>query len=416
MVKKVLVVGGGPAGMMAAIQAKLLGADVFILEKNNVLGKKLLLTGGGRCNLTNMADLNKFISNIPGNGKFLFSCFTRFFNKELVDFFETIGVELREEREGRVFPASGKAADVVKGLEKYLKKIGVVVRYQNRVKNIIAENNVIKGVVLDDGSLIKGDAVILATGGVSYPHTGSTGDGLRIAAQLGHTISPIYPSLVPLEVEEYWVKELQGLTLPSVGIGLKIDNKIKKQLLGEVLFTHFGLSGPKILIMSREVAFYLAEGRKMKIELNLKPGKSAEEINKEMQSVFAFNPRKILKNSLETFLPPKLIPIFIQEAKVASDKLANQITKEERLKLVQLMQHFKFSISATRPIEEATITRGGVSVKDIDPHTMSSKLIKNLFFAGELIDVDGLTGGFNLQIAFSTGYLAGFSAANNNLI
>lgn len=410
MIKNILVIGGGAAGMMAAIQARLGGSNVIILEKNQALGKKILLTGGGRCNLTNTAQLNNFIDNIPENGKFLYNSFDKFFNQDLIKFFGQLGVKTKEEKDGKVFIASGKAVDIVNALERYLKKIGVKIQYDVNVKKINIENNHVKGVDLKNGTSIYGDAVILATGGASYPGTGSIGDGYKLARIAGHTITPILPSLVPLEVEESWVKELQGLSLNDIALTPIVDGKARKTFRGELLFTHFGVSGPEVLVMSRKLVEQLKGKKRVKLQLDLKPNENFEQTIQNLQKLFLTRSKKLFKNSLENILPPKLTPIFIEISKINQDKLANQISSKERHLIANLIHHFTLTISRPRTIKEAIITRGGINIKEINPRTLESKLVKNLFFAGEIIDVDGITGGYNLQIAFSTGYVAGNSS------
>ncbi|HOQ00028.1 MAG TPA: NAD(P)/FAD-dependent oxidoreductase [Acetivibrio clariflavus] len=408
MGKKVVVVGGGPAGILAAGKAAELGKDVILLEKNDRLGKKILISGKGRCNITNNTDIEGLIENIPGNGNFLYSAFYTFSNTDLLDFLHRYGLETKVERGGRVFPVSDRAKDVVDTLMKYLKDTGVKILYNSPVSDIIAENGAVSGVMLKDGQKIKCDSVILATGGASYKGTGSTGDGYRMAKKLGHNIIKLRPSLVPLVVSENWVGELQGLSLKNVSITL-VNEKGKKVYsdFGEMLFTHYGVSGPIILSASRHILDYDFKG--ITLLIDLKPALTEEKLDERIQRDFEKFSRKQFKNALDELLPKKLIPVVIRLSEIPPDKFVNQITKEERRNLVRVLKKFTLTINGSRPIDEAIVTAGGVSTDEINPSTMESKLIKGLYFAGEIIDVDAYTGGFNLTIAFSTGYLAGSS-------
>lgn len=408
MSKKVVVVGGGPAGIMAAGKAAELGNDVTLVEKNDRLGKKILISGKGRCNITNSTDVEGLIENVPGNGNFLYSAFYTFSNTDLLDFLHGYGLETKVERGGRVFPVSDRAKDVVDTLSKYLKDTGVKIYYNSPVSDIIAEDGVAKGVMLKDGRKMECDSVILTTGGASYKGTGSTGDGYKIAKKLGHNIVKLRPSLVPLIVSEKWIGDLQGLSLKNVSITL-INEKGKKVYsdFGEMLFTHYGVSGPIILSSSRHILDYDFKG--ITLLIDLKPALTEEKLDERIQRDFEKFSRKQFKNSLDELLPQKLIPVVIRLSEIPPDKFVNQITKEERRKLVAVLKKFKLTIDGARPIDEAIVTAGGVSTDEINPSTMESKLIKGLYFAGEIIDVDAYTGGFNLTIAFSTGYLAGMN-------
>jgi len=406
-VNRVIVVGGGASGMMAAAIASREGKQVKLIEKNEKLGKKLFITGKGRCNLTNaIDDISGLISNIPGNGNFLYSAFYTFSNYDLMSFIESLGVKLKIERGNRVFPVSDKSSDIIKAFERYLLRNKVDIILNTNVDDIILEDKAVKGVICGGRDLLC-DSLILATGGKSYPLTGSTGDGYKFAEKAGHTIIKPRPSLVPLVASESWVKELQGLSLKNVSIKVIDKNKTLYEDFGEMIFTHFGVSGPIILSASRFLIDKLPGN--IKIKINLKPALTPEQLYKRIQKDFEKYSRKQFKNSLDDLLPKKLIPVVINLSGISEDKEVNQITREERINLVNILREFTITIINTRQMNEAIITSGGVSVKEIDPSTMESKLIKGLYFAGELIDVDGLTGGFNLQIAFSTGYCAGLS-------
>lgn len=408
MGKQVIVVGAGPAGLMAAGKAAERGFDVLLLERNDRVGKKILISGKGRCNITNATDIEGLIENTPGNGCFLYSALYNFSNTDLIDFFERYGLQTKVERGGRVFPQSDRSSDVVDALLKFVKEAGVKIRLKTRVENILVEEGKVKAVVLEDGSRLTCDAVILTTGGVSYPRTGSTGDGHRIAQKLGHSIVPLRPSLVPLNVEEAWIRELQGLSLRNIAITMihKSGKKVYSDF-GEMLFTHFGVSGPVILSGSRHILDY--DYKDIKLIIDLKPALSEEKLDTRLQRDFEKYSRKQFKNSLDEILPQKLIPVIINLSGISPEKAVNQITREERRVLVKLMKKLELTIQGARPIEEAIVTVGGVSTDEINPSNMESKLIGGLFFAGELMDVDAYTGGFNLTIAFSTGYLAGQS-------
>ncbi len=418
---KVVVVGGGPAGMMAAITASENGNEVYLLEKNNKLGKKLLITGKGRCNITSSLDMKEFISNVPGNGKFLYSVFDNYTNIDIINFLKKHGVNVKEERGNRIFPTSDKSIDVLKAFEDELKNKHVKIKFNSKVTNIEIEEDKVKFVQYIDengeNKKIKTDKVILATGGKTYSMTGSTGDGYEIAQQLGHTITEIKPSLVPLTSSGTSLnvcKELQGLSLKNVGIKI-IDtskNKVIYEDFGEMLFTHFGVSGPVILSASAHLLRYknintLLKEQNIKLVIDLKPALSIEKLDLRIQRDFLEEKNKEYKNSLNNLLPQKLIKPVIRISEINADKKVNEITREERIKIGSLLKKFTITISGFRPIEEGIVTSGGISTKEINPKTMESKLIKGLFFAGEIIDVDAYTGGFNLQIAYSTGYTAG---------
>jgi predicted Rossmann fold flavoprotein len=405
MAKRLVIIGGGPAGMMAGGTAGSRGLEVLLIEKNRTLGKKLLLTGKGRCNFTNDTDLQGLIDNIPVNGRFLYSAFSKFSNRDLIRFFNDLGVRTKVERGGRVFPESDRAEDILKALERYIRDNNVRVIH-GEVKRVLKEDNRVLGVILSDGRFIASDSVIIATGGLSYPQTGSTGDGYRFARELGHSIVPPKPSLVPLEIEEPWVSDLQGLTLKNVSI--RVFDQFGREVytdLGEMLFTHFGISGPIVLSASSHMRDI--DKNRYRIVIDLKPGLTEEALDRRVQRDFEKYSRRYFINSLGELLPRSLIPVVVELSGIPRDKYVNQISREERRILVKLLKGLNLTVSRFRPIEEAIVTSGGVNVSEINPSTMESKLVKGLFFAGEVIDVDGYTGGFNLQIAFSTGYVAG---------
>lgn len=406
MNKRVIVIGGGAAGLIAAGKAAEQGNEVLLLEKNDRVGKKLLISGKGRCNITNDADIEGLIENTPGNGNFLYSAFYHFSNTDLIAFLKEYGLETKVERGGRVFPVSDNAKDVVDTLARYVTRSGVKLMLKAAVQEVRMAGNKVEGVLLKDGRELACDSVVLATGGASYPGTGSTGDGYRLAGKLGHTIVDLKPSLVPLVTAEEWVKELQGLSLKNISV--QLINKNGKKLytdFGEMLFTHFGVSGPVILSGSRHILD--ANYKDIRLVIDLKPALNEEKLDDRIQRDFEKYSRKQFKNSLEELLPQKLIPVIIKLSGISPEKFVNQITREERKKLVKLLKGLELTITGPRPIEEAIVTAGGVSTDEINPSTMESKLVKGLFFAGEVIDVDAYTGGFNLTIAFSTGYLAG---------
>ena len=408
MSKKVVVIGGGPAGILAAGKASELGKDVVLVEKNDRLGKKILISGKGRCNITNNTDIEGLLENIPGNGNFLYSAFYTFSNTDIIELLHRYGLETKVERGGRVFPVSDRAKDVVDTFARYLKDAGVKVRLNSPVSEILVKNSEVNGVMFKDGNTIECDSVVLCTGGVSYPGTGSTGDGFKIARKVGHEVVKLRPSLVPLIASEKWIGELQGLSLKNVSVTL-INEKGKNIYsdFGEMLFTHYGVSGPIILSSSRHILAYNFKG--ISLVIDLKPALDEQKLDERIRRDFEKFSRKQFKNSLDELLPQKLIPVVIKLSQISPDKFVNQITKEERRKLVSILKKFTLTIVGARPIDEAIVTAGGISTNEINPSTMESKLIKGLYFAGEVIDVDAYTGGFNLTIAFSTGYLAGMN-------
>ncbi len=413
--RNTVIIGGGPAGLMAAISSAKNGDKVTIIEKMNSCGKKLLITGKGRCNITNNAQMDKFMENTPTNPKFLYGVFNNFTNKDIIELLKNEGVKTKVERGERVFPVSDRAQDVLEALLHILRKQNVQILTNTTAKRIITddEKNVL-GVELDDGKEIKTDKIILATGGKSYPVTGSTGDGYKLAKDLGHTITKIEPSLVPLTSHDEVCKELQGLSLRNVAIQLQICDKVVYKDFGEMLFTHFGVSGPIVLSASSYLVKtknieQILKGGKVELEIDLKPALSEEKLDARILRDFEEQKNKQFKNSLDKLLPQKLIPVIIEKTNINGSKKINEITKQERQKLVKELKHFRISINGTRPIEEAIVTSGGINIKEINPKTMESKLISGLYFAGEVIDVDCLTGGYNLQVAWSTGYTAGIS-------
>lgn len=408
----VLVIGGGAAGLLAGIAAAQSGARTVILEKMRRPGKKILITGKGRCNITNNCDLQEIIKNIPGNGRFLNSALRRFTNQDIVQLLEDNGLPTKVERGGRVFPVSDKAVDVVDTLVKIYKNYGGRLLTDCKVKSITAEFGKITGAVTADGQKFKADAVILAAGGSSYPGTGSDGSGVKLAKALGHTIVPLAPSLVPLESDSPYIAGLQGLSLRNIEGTVYADGKKIGSEFGEMLFTHFGVSGPIILSLSKCVAEAFAKGaQEVELAIDLKPALDKDKLDTRLQRDFTQYSRKQMPNGMKDLLPQRLIAPVLDQAFIDEEKFVNQLSRAERRRLVDVLKAFTVPITGTRPIAEAIVTAGGVSLKEIDPKTMESKLIKGLFFAGEVMDIDGYTGGYNLQAAFSTGYAAGTFAA-----
>lgn len=410
-VKKVVVVGGGPAGMMAAIRAGQLHQDVTLIEKNPTLGKKLLLSGKTRGNLTNTCELEAFLKRFSQNGQFLRDAFKKFFHQDLINFFEKRGLKLKVERQQRVFPVTDKSDSIIKVLKEELHKHKVKVMYNCAIKDIFIQNNKVKGLLLKEGKAISADKVILATGGVSYAFTGSTGEGIELARKLGHRIIPLRPGLVPLETRQKYPKILTGLTLKNIRLMFTDGKRQIVSEVGELLFTSFGISGPLVLSLSAKIIDWLSSGRNVYVEIDLKPALSTEQLSARLLREFKLNAKKTLKNALKDLLPQRLVDILIEIADINPLRKASQITRDQRQRLISLLKAWRLDITRARPIVEAMITRGGVALKDIDPRTMQSRLIKGLYFAGEMLDVDADTGGFNLQAAFSTGYLAGESAS-----
>jgi len=408
MSKKVLIIGGGAAGMMAAVIAARGGNEVHLFEKNEKLGKKLFITGKGRCNITNASDMEVLFNAVQRNRKFLYSSFYSFTNDQTIDFFEALGVETKIERGNRVFPLSDHSSDVINAMQKEMKRLGVSVYLYTKVKDILCEDGKFKGILLADGDIVNGDVCFVATGGYSYQTTGSTGDGYRFAQQLGHKIEELSPSLVPMLVKEWYAKELQGLSLRNVNVRIFQDKKKVYEEFGEMLFTHYGVSGPIILSASSVV------GRKvrktpLRMVIDLKPALTEEQLDQRVLRDFDENNKKRFKNAIDSLFPAKLKPVMIELSGIDPEKRVYEITREERLAFVRLIKNFEMTLTGLRDYNEAIITSGGVSVKEIDPGTMESKLVSGLYFIGEVLDLDALTGGFNLQIAWSTAYAAGMA-------
>lgn len=405
----VIVVGGGAAGMMAAVFAARNGQNVQLLEKNEKLGKKLFITGKGRCNITNAADIEDLFTAVTSNPKFLYSGFYSFTNQQVIDFFEELGVKTKIERGERVFPVSDHSSDVIAAFSRELKSLGVSVSLHTEVKELLCEQDKVCGVLLTNGKKMKADAVIVATGGISYPSMGSTGDGYRFAKETGHRVTELLPSLVPMEVRQWYAKELQGLSLRNIEICITDGKKKLYEEFGEMLFTHYGVTGPVILSASSVVGKTLRK-KELTLHIDLKPALSEEQLDKRILREFDANHNKQYKNSIDSLFPAKLKPVMIELSEIEPEKKVNEITKEERQRLVHLIKDFTMTLTGLRSYNEAIITKGGVSVKEIDPGTMESKKMKGLYFAGEVLDLDAMTGGYNLQIAWSTGYLAGINA------
>ena len=410
----VIVIGGGPAGMMAAITAAEYGNNVTIIEKNSDFGQKLLITGKGRCNITSSLYMSEFIKNTPGNGQFLYSAFQNYTNTDIIDFLKNQGLEVKEERGNRIFPVTDKSIDVLNCFKSKINELKIKKLFNTRVQKILVQNGEVLG-VRTEKEIIQTDKIILATGGKSYPLTGSTGDGYLIAKNIGHKVTEIRPSLVPLVIyEKNECKEMQGLSLRNVGIKIidESKNKLIYEDFGEMIFTHFGISGPTILSGSAHLVRYkeidnLMKEQKIKLQIDLKPALTEEQLDERILRDFKEFKNKQFKHALDKLLPQKMIPIVIEKTKINEEKRVNEITKEERRNLVKVLKKFELTIKDFRPVEEAIITSGGINIKEINPKTMESKLVKGLYFAGEIIDVDSYTGGFNLQIAYSTGYTAG---------
>jgi len=408
---KIVVVGGGPSGIMAAIRAKAFGQEIILLEKKSTLGNKLLLSGKGRCNLTNTEDLPDFLKRFSKNGDFLRDAFKKFFNQELIAFFEERGLKLKVERQKRVFPQSDRSSSILKVLENELIKAGVQVVFRSEVVDLIVSSGQVKGVRLENGRNILCDRVILASGGASYSFTGSDASGINIARKLGHAIVPLQAGLIPLDVKQNYVKKLEGLTLRNIKLRFSDAERQIVSEIGELIFTASGISGPLVITLSGKVIDLFAPGKTVFVDIDLKPALSIQQLDARLLREFKLNSKKSIKNMLKELLPLRLIMVFTEAAGIDPLKKCSQIRQEEREKIISWLKGFRLEVSGPRPIEEGMVTRGGVSLKQINPRTMESRLIKGLYFCGEMMDVDADTGGFNLQAAFSTGYLAGESAA-----
>lgn len=404
---KVLVVGGGAAGMFAAIFAAYNGNEVHLFEKNEKLGKKLFITGKGRCNITNASDMDTLFRSVLTNSKFLYSSFNGYTNQDVIDFFERLGVHTKIERGNRVFPVSDHSSDVISGLTRELQQLGVEIHLHTEVKRVVA-NTCFECIELQNGKQIYGDACIVATGGMSYKTTGSTGDGYRFAKELGHGVTELIPALVPLEIKEWYAKELQGLSLRNVSATVFDGKKKLYEDFGEMLFTHYGVSGPLMLSASSYIGKQMKE-RELRLVIDLKPALSFEQLDQRVLRDFEEYTNKQFKNAIGKLFPTKMIPIMIELSGIDPEKKVNLISREERLRFVNLMKCFEMTITKLRDFNEAIITKGGVQVKEIQPATMESKITPGVYFVGEVLDLDALTGGFNLQIAWSTGYAAGSS-------
>ena len=410
---KVIVIGGGPAGMFAAIAAAENGHQVTLLEKNEKLGKKLFITGKGRCNITNSSDMDVLFNSVVTNRKFLYSAFYAYDNQMVIDFFEQAGLAVKNERGNRIFPVSDHSSDVIAALQRVLKKNNVEVKLYTEVDSLLYESiadedgtKKVCGVKLSNGGILKADDVIVATGGFSYQTTGSTGDGYRFAKEAGHTVTDICPSLVPLNAKEEYVRQMQGLSLKNVNVRIYNGKKLLYDEFGEMLFTHFGISGPLVLTASAMIKPELLK-QPLHMEIDLKPALSEEQLDKRVLKDFEEAKNKQFKNSIGKLFPTKMESVMIELSRIDPDKKVNEITKEERQDFVRLIKAFPLTLNGTRDFNEAIITKGGVKVNEVNPSTMESKKVRNLYFCGEVLDLDAVTGGFNLQIAWSTGHLAG---------
>lgn len=408
---RVLIIGGGAAGMAGAVFAAENGCEVHVFEKNEKLGKKLFITGKGRCNFTNAADIEDFFSAVVSNPKFLYSALYSFTNQQAVELFESLGVKTKIERGGRVFPDSDHSSDIIRALERRMDSLGVHIHLHTEVEEVLQKEGRFFGLRLKNGKQILGDACIIATGGLSYPSTGSTGDGYRFARKCGHTVTELLPALVPIEVKEWYAKELQGLSLRNIRVQVTDGKRKVYEEFGEMLFTHYGVTGPVILSASSIVGNILKK-KELMLHIDLKPALSVEKLEQRVLREFESNHNRQFKNVAASLFPSKLRPVMVELSGIPSEKKINEITKEERKRFISLIKDFQMTLTRTREYKEAIITQGGVNVKEIDPGTMESKLVKHLYFAGEVIDVDALTGGFNLQVCWSTAYLAAAAASD----
>lgn len=405
---KVLIIGGGAAGMMAGVFAARNGHEVHIFEKNEKLGKKLFITGKGRCNITNAADIETLLNAVVTNPKFLYSGFYSFTNDQVIEFFEDLGVKTKIERGDRVFPESDHSSDVIGAFSRELKRLHVSVHLNTEVSKVLIRNHKVEGIELKDETKVMGDSCVIATGGISYASTGSTGDGYRFAKEAGHHVTELRPSLVPMETKEPYVQELQGLSLRNVSVRVLNSKKVVYKDFGEMLFTHYGVSGPLIISASSKIGDLLTK-ENLTLSIDLKPALSLEQLDARVLRDFNENINKQFKNAIDKLFPAKLKPVLLELSGIDPEKKVNEISREEREHFVQLIKDFRLTLTGLRSFKEAIITKGGVNVKEIDPGTMESKFVDDLYFIGEVLDLDALTGGFNLQIAWSTAYLAGNS-------
>ena len=408
--KRILVVGGGAAGMAAAIAASSFDTEVNLFERNEKLGKKLFITGKGRCNVTNDCTDEVFFESVIKNSRFLYSSYSRFRAADTMEFFRNAGVSLKVERGNRVFPVSDHSSDIIRALEKEMSRRGIKIHLNTGIASLIAENGEIRGVITDKGDHVLCDRCIIATGGCSYPQTGSRGDGYRFATETGHKVTETIPSLVPMETKEAWVRDLMGLSLRNVSLTIKNGKKELYSGFGEMLFTHFGVSGPLILTASSKVGDKLRK-QPLSAFIDLKPALTEEQLDARLLREFRENSNKDFINAVSPLFPGKLVPVMVMLSGISPHKKTNEVTKGERRNFVSLIKHLPFTIVGTRGFSEAIVTRGGVSVRQVDPSTMESKLVKGLYFAGEVLDIDAVTGGFNLQVAWTTGFAAGEAAS-----
>lgn len=402
---KILIAGGGAAGMFAAVFAAQKGHEVHVYEKNERLGKKLFITGKGRCNVTNAADMEELFDAVVSNPKFLYSSFYGCTNQDVIQFFETRGVKLKTERGNRVFPVSDHSSDIIQALEREMKKLGVSIHLNSGIKSVKVKENKFSSFILKNGQEVTGDACLIATGGFSYQTTGSTGDGYRFAKEMGHKVTELTPALVPLSIKEGYAKELQGLSLRNISITVKDGKKNLYHEFGEMMFTHYGVTGPVILSASSVIGKRLAK-KELTLSIDLKPALSVEQLDQRVLRDFEENKNRHFKNAVTKLFPSKLIPVMIELSGIDPDKPVNEISRAEREGFVYLIKNFKMTVTGLRDFNEAIITKGGVSTKEVNPSTMESKLVEGVYFAGEVLDLDALTGGFNLQIAWSTAYIA----------
>ncbi len=408
---KVIIIGGGPAGMLAGVYAAQKGNEVHLFEKNEKLGKKLYITGKGRCNVTNSCDTEELFPAVMSNGKFLYSAFYTYNNHDVMEFFEKAGVPLKIERGNRVFPVSDHSSDIIRALERELKQAGAAIHLHREVKRVLSQGEHAVGIELSDGKKVMADDVIIATGGLSYPSTGSTGDGYRFAREAGHRVTDLKPSLVPLKTKEAYIPKLQGLSLRNTELTIKNGKKVLYRDFGEMMFTHFGVTGPMILSASARIGKAL-EKNELSAWLDLKPALTADQLDARILREFEAAPNKQFKNVIGVLFPSSLTPVMLELGKISPEKAVHEITREERMRFGALIKAFPFTIVGMGEFKEAIITRGGVSVKEINPGTMESRIMKHLYFIGEVLDLDAVTGGYNLQIAWSTAYLAASAVGN----